>query len=168
VGLIFGSFDYWGSLGLRASSYRADHPLLAHARCRIVEAAASVGVPAIAEMTTNYPTRDRSPAERAAAMDEFRRDAALARDYGFAGKWTGIPEQTELAVELFGVSDAEIDEAVKAVRAFLAAERSGVGATMMAGRMADRATDRIHRNTLRIVSLLGRLSPELSRELGID
>ena len=94
VGLIFGSFDYWASLGLRASTYRADHPLLTNVRSRIVEASASVGVPAIAEMTTNYPTREKSEAERAAAVAEFRRDAELARDFGFSGKWTGIPDQT--------------------------------------------------------------------------
>src|SRR5262245_10081701 len=71
VGLIFGSYDYWASLGLGASSYRVDHPLIAQARGRIVKAAASVGIPAIAEMTTNYPTRDKSEAERRAAMEEF-------------------------------------------------------------------------------------------------
>jgi citrate lyase beta subunit len=168
VGLIFGAFDYWASLGLRASTYRTDHPLLTPVRSRIIEAAASVGVPAIAEMTTNYPTREKSEAERAAALAEFRRDAELARDFGFSGKWTGIPEQTALAVEIFSVSDSEIAEAVDATRSFLAAERAGVGATMMSGRMADRATDRLHRNTLKIAHAQGRLSAELARELAIN
>jgi citrate lyase subunit beta/citryl-CoA lyase len=168
VGLIFGSFDYWASLGLRASAYRADHPLLTNVRSRIVEAASLAGVPAIAEMTTNYPTREKSEAERAAALEEFRRDAVLARDFGFSGKWTGIPDQTALAVEIFSVSDDEIAEAVNAARNFSAAERAGVGATMMAGRMADRATDRIHRNTLKIARALGRLSPDLVRELALE
>lgn len=168
VGLIFGSFDYWASLGLRPSAYRADHPLLAQARGRLVRAAATVGVPAIAEMTTNYPTRDKSEADREAAITEFRRDAELARDFGFAGKWTGIPDQTALAIEIFGVSEGEIDEAIRAARHFLEAERGGLGATMMAGRMADRATDRIHRNTLKIAHALGRLSPTLVREFGLS
>ena len=48
TGLIFGSYDYWASLGLRASSYRADHPLLNYASIRIIQAASVVGVPAIA------------------------------------------------------------------------------------------------------------------------
>ena len=94
VGLVFGSYDYWASLGLSAANYRPDHPVINQARGRIVKAAASVGVPAIAEMTTNYPTRDKSEEERRAAIEEFRRDAELARDFGFAGKWTGIPEQS--------------------------------------------------------------------------
>src|SRR5262249_29645733 len=90
AGLVLGSYDYWASLGMRAAAYRFDHPLINYARARIVSAAASVGVPAIAEMTTNYPTKNKTENERQAALDEFRRDALLARDFGFAGKWAGM------------------------------------------------------------------------------
>ena len=167
AGLIFGSYDYWASLGMRKASYRADHPLINQARCRIVKAAASVGVPAIAEMTTNYPTRDKTEEERRAAIDEFRRDAVLARDFGFAGKWTGIPEQTALAVEIFQIPDEEIERAIKEARLFSEAEAEGRGATMIAGQMADRATDRINRVTLKTAYALGRLDEELARGLGL-
>jgi citrate lyase subunit beta / citryl-CoA lyase len=167
VGLILGTYDYWASLGLRAAAYRPEHPLIAQLRGRIVKAAASVGIPAIAEMTTNYPTKNTSEAERQAALEEFRRDARLALDYGFAGKWTGIPEQTALAVEIFRLPDAEIDRAVEEARAFLEAEKSGLGATMIAGKMADRATDRINRSTLKTAYALGRLDEALALELGL-
>ena len=112
VGLVFGSYDYWASLGHGAAGYRADHPLINQARGAIVKAAASVGIPAIAEMTTNYPTRDKTDEERRAAIEEFRRDALLARDFGFAGKWTGIPEQSAMAVEIFQIADEEIARAI--------------------------------------------------------
>jgi citrate lyase subunit beta / citryl-CoA lyase len=167
AGLVFGSYDYWASLGLRASSYRADHPLINQARASIVKAAASVGIPAIAEMTTNYPTRDKSEEERRAAMEEFRRDAVLARDFGFAGKWTGIPEQTAMAVEIFQVPDEEIDRAISEAKLFLEAERQGRGAIMIAGKMADRATDRLNRNTLKMAYALGRLDDEMAKEFGL-
>ncbi|HYL97856.1 MAG TPA: aldolase/citrate lyase family protein, partial [Blastocatellia bacterium] len=167
VGLIFGSYDYWASLGLDLSLYRHDHPLLNYARVRIVQAAATVGVPAIAEMTTNFPTRDKSEDERAAAKEEFRRDALLARDYGFVGKWTGIPDQTGLALEVFAVDDSAIQVAVREAHAFLEQERSGRGAVMIAGKMADRATDRVHRTLLKKAYALGKLDTELARELGI-
>ncbi|HEX8184786.1 MAG TPA: aldolase/citrate lyase family protein [Blastocatellia bacterium] len=167
AGLVFGSYDYWASLGLRASSYKANHPLINQARASIVKAAASVGIPAIAEMTTNYPTRDKSEEERRAAIEEFRRDAMLARDFGFAGKWTGIPEQTAMAVEIFQVPDEEIDRAIADAKLFLEAERQGRGATMIAGKMADRATDRVNRNTLKMARALGRLDEETARELGL-
>ncbi len=165
VGLVFGSYDYWASLGLGASSYRVDHPLIAQARGSIVKAAASVGIPAIAEMTTNYPTRDKSDEERRAAMEEFRRDALLARDFGFAGKWTGIPDQTAAAVEIFQTPDDEIERAIAEAKQFLEAEASGRGATMIDGKMADRATDRLNRNTLKKAYAMGRIDQALAKEL---
>jgi citrate lyase subunit beta/citryl-CoA lyase len=167
VGLVFGSYDYWASLGMGASSYRVDHPLIAQARGRIVKAAASVGIPAIAEMTTNYPTRDKSDEERHAAMEEFRRDALLARDFGFAGKWTGIPDQTAMAVEIFRAPDDEIERAINEAKQFLVAEASGRGATMIDGKMADRATDRLNRNTLKKAYAMGRLDEGLAKQLGV-
>jgi citrate lyase beta subunit len=168
VGLVFGSYDYWGSLGMRASTYRVDHPLINHARARIVKAAASVGVPAIAEMTTNYPTRDKSEEEREAALAEFRRDAELARDFGFAGKWTGIPDQTAMAVEIFQIPDEEIERAIHEAKLFLEAEAAGRGATMIGGKMADRATDRLNRNTLKKAYALGRLDESLAGQIGLS
>lgn len=165
VGLVFGSYDYWASLGLGSSSYRADHPLIGQARGRIVKAAAAVGIPAIAEMTTNYPTRDKSDEQRRAAMEEFERDALLARDFGFAGKWTGIPDQTARAVEIFQTSDEEIQRALDEAKLFVAAEASGRGATMIDGKMADRATDRLNRNTLKRAYALGRIDEHLAKEL---
>ncbi|HYP30180.1 MAG TPA: aldolase/citrate lyase family protein [Blastocatellia bacterium] len=167
VGLVFGSYDYWASLGLGANAYRHDHPLINQARARVVKAAASVGVPAIAEMTTNYPTRDKSEEDRRAASEEFRRDALLARDFGFAGKWTGIPEQAALAVEIFRIPDEEIGRAVEEARLFLEAEASGRGALMIGGRMADRATDRVNRRTLKTAYALGRIDERMARELGL-
>jgi citrate lyase beta subunit len=167
AGLIFGSYDYWASLGMGASSYRADHPLISQARGRIVKAAASVGIPAIAEMTTNYPTRDKSDQERRAAMEEFRSDALLARDFGFAGKWTGIPDQTAMAVEIFQAPDDEIERAIKEAKQFVEAEASGRGATMIDGRMADRATDRLNRNTLKKAYAMGRIDATLAKQLRV-
>ncbi|MCZ7582005.1 MAG: aldolase/citrate lyase family protein [Deltaproteobacteria bacterium] len=62
--LIFGAFDYWGSLGFLPHLYSADHPIINDVRCRVVKAAASVGIPAIAEMTLNYPTRDKTDEQK--------------------------------------------------------------------------------------------------------
>lgn len=167
VGLVFGSYDYWASLGLGSASYRVDHPLIAQARGRIVKAAAAAGIPAIAEMTTNYPTRDKSEEERRAAMEEFNQDALLARDFGFAGKWTGIPDQTAAAVEIFQTPDDEIDRSIAEAKQFREAEAAGRGATMIDGKMADRATDRLNRNTLKTAFAMGRLDDALAKELGL-
>jgi citrate lyase beta subunit len=165
--LTFGAFDYWSSLRMRGVPYRSDHSLVMGARGRIVRAAASVGVPAIAEMTLNYPTRDKSPAEQARALEECRADALLARELGFQGKWVGIPAQAEIARDVYALSDGEIASALADARAFLAAERAGRGATMIEGRMADRATDRMNRVVLGTALELGRLDRGVAAELGL-
>jgi citrate lyase subunit beta/citryl-CoA lyase len=167
VGLIFGAFDYWGSLRMIGEPYRTDHRLIDHARARIVKAAASVGLPAIAEMTLNYPTKDKSEADQKAALEECRRDAEYARAFGFRGKWTGIPAQTQIALDAFSLPDAVIAEAITAAKAFLQAEREGRGATMIDGKMSDRATDRIHRVALQTAFALGRLDADTAKELGL-
>ena len=168
VGLIFGAFDYWGSLRMIGEPYRTDHPLVDHARARIVKAAASVNIPAIAEMTLNYPTKDKSPEQQQAALDECRRDAMHAKAFGFRGKWTGIPPQTAIAVEVLSISDSVIQNAVEESKLFLEAEHKGLGATMIKGKMADRATDRINRVALKTAYALGKLDEATAKELGIS
>jgi citrate lyase beta subunit len=166
-GLVFGAFDYWSSLGMRGVPYRSDHPLVMAARGRIVRAAASVGVPAIAEMTLNFPTRDKPAEAQRQALEECRSDALLARELGFQGKWVGIPAQAEIAREVFTLSRVEIDAALAGARAFLAAERAGRGAAIIDGQMADRATDRMNRVVLRTALQLGQLERPTAHEVGL-
>jgi citrate lyase subunit beta/citryl-CoA lyase len=165
--LVFGAFDYWSSLGMADVPYRFDHPLVDHLRARIVKAAAHVGIPAIAEMTVNYPTKDKSPAEQAAALGECRRDALYAKSFGFAGKWTGIPQQTEIVLDAFSLDASLVATAVEDVRSFQRAEDAGRGATMIRGKMADRATDRVNRVILAKALALGMIHDEIALELGL-
>ncbi|MDP8257560.1 MAG: CoA ester lyase [Candidatus Alcyoniella australis] len=167
-GLIFGAFDYWADLGMPAEEYRPDHPLVNAARVRIVEAAAGIGVPAIAEMTLDYPTSDKTEQQRTQALEQLRRDCELARGLGFSGKWTGIPAQVDVVLEAFAPDQAAIERALHEALEYRRANQSGRGATMINGRMADRATDRINRRLLRVALALGRLDPQQVRELGID
>jgi citrate lyase beta subunit len=167
AGLIFGAFDYWSSLRVPHLAYRPEHPLVCEARARIVKAAASVGVPAIAEMTLEFPTRDKSEAERAAALDRCRADAELAREQGMHGKWVGIPAQVPAANPVFSLGASVIERAIREARAFAEAERAGRGAVMIDGRMADRATDRVHRVALAFARAQGMLDDALAAELGV-
>ena len=98
VGLVFGAFDYWSSLRMALVDYRFDHPAVDAARLRIVKAAASVGVPAIAEMTTDYPTKEKTPAERESALATCVRHAEHARDLGMASSavYRYFPSRDEL------------------------------------------------------------------------
>ncbi|MBZ0270416.1 hypothetical protein K8I61_00145 [bacterium] len=167
TGLIFGAFDYWGSLGFPPHLYSADHPAVNDVRCRIVKAAASVGIPAIAEMTLNYPTREKTEEQKQAALDECRRDAELAFQYGFQGKWTGIPAQTDIAIDIFKISDERLQQAIKEMRAFLQAEKEGKGAVMIDGKMADRATDRINRSMLKQAWERGQVERDIMTEFAL-
>jgi citrate lyase subunit beta / citryl-CoA lyase len=165
--LIFGAFDHFSSLGMIGAKYRFDHPMVDAARMRIAKAAASVGVPAIGEMTLNYPTKNKSAEEQRAALEELRRDAEHAKLLGLRGKWVGIPAQIAIAHEVFGLPEEEVARALSEVRAFREAEREGRGATIIGGKMADRATDRHNRVVLAAARALGMLDPAAAGELGI-
>lgn len=165
--LIFGAFDYFSSLGMVGARYRFDHPMVDAARMRIAKAAASIGVPAIGEMTINYPTKNKSAEEQRAALDECQRDAEHAKLLGLRGKWVGIPAQIAIAHEVFGLPDDEVTRALAEVRAFREAEREGRGATIIGGKMADRATDRHNRVVLAAARALGRIDAAVAEELGI-
>lgn len=165
--LVFGAFDYFASLGMLDVAYAFDHPLVDGARARIAKAAASVGVPAIAEMTTRFPTKDKSAEEQRAAIDECRRDAEHAKRLGFRGKWVGIPAQVAIVNEVFSIADVTVKEAIAQARAFLAAERAGRGATIVDGKMHDRANDRVARVLLATALRMGKLDAAIAAELGI-
>lgn len=168
VGLVFGAFDYWSSLGMALTPYCFDHPAVDAARLRIVKAAASVGIPAIAEMTTDYPTKEKTPAEREAAIATCVRHAEHARHLGMAGKWAGHPAQVGPLLGVFTPSAAAVTHAILHVRAFREAEQRGLGAVMLDGQMADRATDRMNRMTLAAARVRGLVDDEVAAELGLE
>lgn len=165
--LVFGAFDYWSSMGLPPGLYSPDHPLVREVRCRIVKAAACAGVPAIAEMTLNFPTKNKSEAQQKAALEQCRKDAELARYFGFAGKWTGIPAQTDVVREVFGLKPDQIETALREAQAYMEAEAQGKGAVMIDGKMADRATDRLNRTLLKQAYAQGMLDKSIAEELAL-
>lgn len=165
TGIIFGAFDYWSSLGLPADLYHADHPLIRDVRCRIVKAACAAKLPAIAEMTLNYPTKNKSQKEQQAALDQCLEDAKLAQYYGFSGKWTGIPAQVKIVNEVFALPGTVIEKALREVGLFMEAEANGQGATMIDGKMADRATDRLNRTVLKKAYALGKIDEAEAKRL---
>ena len=102
-----------------------------------------------------------------AALDECRRDAEHAKELGFRGKWVGIPAQVAIAHDVFGLPADEVARALTEVRAFREAERDGRGATIIAGKMADRATDRHNRVVLAAARAAGMIEEETARDLGV-
>ncbi len=171
--LIFGIADYSADLGLPAIGN--DHLLADWARAEIIAVAGAVGVPAIDGMTLAYPVLD--PALDAAAnqirwLDRMRLvydDAVRARELGMLGKWVGHPAQlfaVLLAYEAGLTNEALEHEAAK-LEAYDAAVAADQGATMIAGVMSDRATDRHARVVLRQAAALGRFDPTRALALGV-
>lgn len=171
--LIFGLADYSADLGLPAIGN--DHLLADWARAEIVAVAGAVGVPAIDGMTLDYPVAD--PALDAAAnrvrwLDRMRLaydDAVRARELGMLGKWVGHPAQlfaVLLAYEA-GLTDDALEHEAAKLEAYGAALAADQGATMIAGVMSDRATDRHARVVLRQAAALGRFEPARAVSLGV-
>jgi citrate lyase beta subunit len=171
--LIFGLADFSADLGL--PSIETHHPIAEHARAVIVAVAGSVGVPAIDGMTLAYPVADPalSPAENRARILERLRlvfaDAVRSRDLGMSGKWVGHPAQLFATLLAFrsGTGGIDIDAEVEKLRGYERSVEEGRGATMLAGVMSDRATDRHARVLLRRAVAMGRLDPNVALELGV-
>ncbi len=171
--LIFGLADYSADLGLPAIGN--DHLLADWARAEIIAVAGAVGVPAIDGMTLDYPVADPTldaAANRTRWLNRMRLvydDAVRARELGMLGKWVGHPAQlfaVLLAYEAGLTVDALEHEASK-LEAYDAALAADQGATMIAGVMSDRATDRHARVVLRQATALGQFDPRRALALGI-
>lgn len=171
--LIFGLADFSADLGLPAIGN--DHLLADWARAEIIAVAGAVGVPAIDGMTLDYPVADPAldaSANRTRWLARMRLvfdDTVRARELGMLGKWVGHPAQlfaVLLAYEV-GLTDDAVEHEAAKLEAYSAALAADQGATMIAGVMSDRATDRHARVVLRQAAATGRLDPDRALTLGV-
>jgi citrate lyase beta subunit len=171
--LIYGPVDHAADVGLPAIA--PHHPVAELARATIVNVAGAVGVPAVDGMTIAYPVADpdldasanrRRFLERVALV---HREAVDARALGMLGKWVGHPAQLFAVLLAFeeALAPAALAIAAASLEAYRAALESARGATIIAGAMADRATDRHARVVLRQAVALGRFDPARALELEI-
>jgi malyl-CoA/(S)-citramalyl-CoA lyase len=75
-------------------------------------------------------------------VDGFKSAAARSAVLGCDGKWVIHPSQVELANTIYTPSDEEIVRARRVLAAMQEAQRSGVGAVTLDGRMIDVASIR--------------------------
>jgi citrate lyase subunit beta/citryl-CoA lyase len=123
VALAFGSEDYATAMGVRSSLEAMRFPAQMLAIAARAHGLAAWGLAgSIAEFSD---------------LELFRRMAAAARESGFTGSLTVHPKQVAVVNEVFGVSDAEADEAREIVAAFDEALAQGRGAVAHEGRMLD-------------------------------
>ena len=122
VGLQLGLGDLFEPYGIDRADARAVHATQLTVRV----AAAEAGIWAC---DTVYGT--------VTDPEGFTREAEAARRLGFIGKSCIHPTQVPLANAVFRPSDAEIAAALRVVDAARGAERNGVGAFLVDGRMID-------------------------------
>jgi citrate lyase subunit beta/citryl-CoA lyase len=122
VGLQLGLGDLFEPFGIDRADARAVHAMQLNVRV----AAGEAGIWAC---DTVYGT--------VADPDGFTREAEAARRLGYIGKSCIHPTQVPLANAVFRPTDTEIRAALRIVEAARGAERNGVGAYLVDGRMID-------------------------------
>ncbi len=173
AGIIFGIADYSADIGL--PTIHNNHPVCDWARAAIVNIAGTVGVPAIDNMTVDYPVADSRLSDGENHLFIKRRikhvfdDARHGEQLGMDGKWVGHPLQlfaVRLAYRL-ALPEEEIRTETEKILSYAQAVADEQGATIIEGVMSDRATDRHARNKLRKAIALGLLEATKGVELGL-
>merc|ERR1719313_2491063 len=72
--------------------------------------------------------------------DAYRAQCNRAAALGFDGKWAIHPSQVALANEVFSPGDAEVDRARRVLEAMDKAQREGLGAVSLDGKLVDIAS----------------------------
>jgi citrate lyase subunit beta/citryl-CoA lyase len=122
VGLQLGFGDLFEPLGIERSETSATR----HIQLAVRLAAGEAGVWALDSAFTNVGD-----------PDGYRREAETARRLGYIGKSCIHPSQVALANDVFRPTDEEIARAQRVVEAWQHAQREGVGALLVDGRMID-------------------------------
>jgi citrate lyase subunit beta/citryl-CoA lyase len=123
AGLVFGSEDYCGVLGISSSSAALDWPAQAVATAARARGLAAIGLP--------------GPVAEIADIGAFTRLLEKAKAMGFTGCTCIHPKQVVAANTVYSPSAEEIALAKEIVTAFEAALKEGKGAFALHGRMID-------------------------------
>jgi len=123
AGLVFGSEDYCGALGISSASAALDWPAQAVATAARARGLAAFGQP--------------GPVAEIANMDAYAKLLERAKAMGFTGTLCIHPRQAAAANRVYSPTAQEIALAREIVAAFDAALREGRGAFALHGRMID-------------------------------
>jgi citrate lyase subunit beta/citryl-CoA lyase len=123
AGLVFGSEDYCGALGIASDKAALDWPAQMVATAARARGLAALGQP--------------GPVSEIADMDAYARLLGKAKAMGFTGALCIHPKQAAAANRVYSPTEEEIALANEIVAAFEIAEREGRGAFALRGRMID-------------------------------
>lgn len=142
IGVAFGADDFTADMGIERTKEGTEQ---FHARCAIAIAARAAGVMALDTPYTDF--KDEAG---------LIRDARLARQLGFQGKFVIHPSQIETVNKVFLPSEAEVAQARKVAQAFEAAEAQGFASTSLEGKMIDIAVVQGARKLLQVAEAIAR------------
>ena len=144
--LVFGAYDFARCVGgqVDPQTWLDDQSV---ARQWLVAVAASEGKDAVDAITATLPLRPRDPqaptpqelADRHAALELCRRDAADAARLGFAGKWVLHPDQIGPIQNAFSPTREQALRALRVCADYARAQVAGVGAQVDRGQLVDKA-----------------------------
>ena len=142
VALIFGSADYAGDIGIRGP---VNEQVYLYPKSKTVAAARAAGIQVIDGVTLQF--RDLAQCER---------DARLALEMGFDGKWAIHPDQVAVINRVFTPSTEEITRAQEILDLYRHADQeSGRGVIVYKDEMVDGASLHSEWRTLSIAKKLG-------------
>lgn len=124
---IFGFVDYMLDVGIHCIDHTPDAEELLFARSSLVLACRVAGV---------SPPLD-GPFLEIRDPDALLAQCRQARSIGLAGKMLIHPSQVPIAHEGFAPSREEVEQAMNIIKAFTAAEKNGVAAVVVDGRLVD-------------------------------
>ncbi len=137
VALAFGAEDFTNDMGIQRTD---DGEEVYHARCTVAIAARAA---ALASLDSPY-VAFRNP-------DGLRKDAAVARDMGYTGKFAIHPSQVETINELFSPLPEDVAYARRVMEAWRDAEANGRGSLALDGKMVDVPVVKRAQNLLALV-----------------
>ena len=127
VALAFGAGDYYRDLGRSTASISPEQTEFLYARSQTVVSSRAAGVQSLDTVFFGLLTD----------MEVFTKEALLALQIGFTGKFLIHPTQIEVTNKIFSPAPDEVDYARKVVEAFEEAQSRGLGAVSLAGKMID-------------------------------
>ncbi|MDV3243643.1 MAG: CoA ester lyase [Nitrososphaerales archaeon] len=133
VALTYGAADYAASVGGSVSAYLDSEVL----KTMIVAASRSARVSAVDNVF--FDLNDK---------EGFRRQAAMARSLGFAGKQIVHPSQIPIANEVFSPTKAEVEWAERVLKEFQRASAKERGAVRVDGSLVDAVHYRLAKELL--------------------
>lgn len=138
VGIGFGAGDYMRDFGRNASDVTKEGTELLYTRSRIAIAARAAGILALDSVFFGLITDEEG----------LRKESELALQLGFKGKFLIHPTQIEPVNEVFSPAPKDVEHARRIIEASKEAERRGLGATTLDGRLIDIAFIKLAQDTL--------------------